>query len=378
MGSAVGGISTLASGSSTRGIPSANNAAQLGNAQATYGTATSDAAQTMNTAQALNANSQKQLNTTMGEENPMVTNVNNTANQNLSQYGSTFSPLQAQQAKMAQNYTSDANTQQRAGVAVADQAAAAAAASSNNKAMLASEGIDPASVHGAALDRQAGISTAANEAGAANTSVLQTQATGNQLIAGANQLGMEVGSAGNTGAQTGSTMANNTQGTMNQTNTSDVNNLTAANTYLNTGVGAINAGTNAQAEQFSEQQKAYQDQQQAQASKGSAFGGIAKTAMNMGADYMTGGMSGMLGGVAHGGPISPHGALPTPIIPGTTDTKLIAATPGEFMLPKDVSEFMGHDKLHRLIDSTRQKIAERKGIPTPAPMLSSAHTAVGA
>ena len=74
-----------------------------------------------------------------------------------------------------------------------------------------------------------------------------------------------------------------------------------------------------------------------------------------------------------GGPITHRGALPTPIVPGTTDNKLIAATPGEFMLPKDVAEFMGHEKLHNLIDKTREKLAQRQGIPTAR--LSSAHSA---
>ena len=386
MGSAVGGMVSGALGaskSSAGAIPQANEAGQIKNAQGLYNTATSDAQQTMNTAQAYNANAQTQLNTTLGAENPMVSAVNQNSNQNFNTYGSTFSPLQQQQADMAKNYTSDANTQQRSGVAVADQASAAAAASANARHNLEMEGVDPASVQGAALDRQAGIQTAANEAGAANTSVLQTQATGNQLIANANQLGLGVGAAGEAGAQTGAGIAFGAQGAENSTNSSGVNNMTAANTYLNTGVGATNAGTTAANDQFTQQQQAYQDQQQQAASMGSGIGQFAKGAASLAANYYTGGMYGAATGsgiphAEHGGPINPKGALPTPIVPGTTDTKLIAATPGEFMLPKDVSEFMGHEKLHKMIDSTRQKIAERKGIPTPAPMLSSAHTAVGA
>jgi hypothetical protein len=65
-----------------------------------------------------------------------------------------------------------------------------------------------------------------------------------------------------------------------------------------------------------------------------------------------------------GGPISPQGALPSPPVAGSPDTKPILATPGEFMLPKDVTEFLGHEKLHKLIDSTRAKANQRKAIPT--------------
>lgn len=365
-------------------VPQANEAGMITNAQNTYGTATGNASQTMNTATALNQNSQNVLNNAMGQENPMVTGINNAATQNLNNYGSTFTPLQQKQAALAQDYTSSANTQQRAGQAVADQGAATQAALANQRAQLASEGIDPGSVHGSALTQQAAIQSAAQQAGAATNSVLQTQATGNQLVANANQLGTQVGALGTTQAGAGANISGQQVGLTNQTNQGNVNNLTAANTYLNTGINANNSAANAADLQFKQQQQTYQDVQQQAASKASGFG----TTTSPGFALMRGGVvpapthaythTGIpVPHLAGGGPINPRGALPVPLVPGTTDTKLIAATPGEFMLPKDVTEFMGHDKLHRLIDSTRQKIAERHGIPMNA-QLSSAHTSVGA
>jgi hypothetical protein len=207
-----------------------------------------------------------------------------------------------------------------------------------------------------------------------------------------------------TAANIGSGMVSNT----NNTNNSNVNNLTAANSYLNTATGANNSATTAANNQFNQQQTGYQDQQQAQASQassaGSMIGGIASAAsmfMEKGgpvskhAPNLSSGIPlpfltqrppgsftaaagpvdapGQLPSYAEGGPISKQGALPHPIIPGTTDNKLIAATPGEFMLPKDVAEFMGHEKLHNLIDKTREKMAQRQGIPTARP--TSAHYA---
>src|SRR5271166_6447945 len=106
MGSAVtGGIGDLISGglqanaSSAGAIPTANEGQQINNAQSLYGTATGNAAQTMNTATALNQNSQNVLNTAMGQENPMVSGVNNAATASLNNYGSTFTPLQQKQAE---------------------------------------------------------------------------------------------------------------------------------------------------------------------------------------------------------------------------------------------------------------------------------------
>jgi hypothetical protein len=358
----VSGVMTLAQGSGSSGIPAADEATQIANGQATYGTATSDAAQTMNTAQSLNANSQNVLNNVTGSANNAMNSVQNSANQNLQTYGSTFSPLQTQQAQMAQNYTSAANTSQREGQAVADSNAATQSSLANQRASLASEGVDPASVHGSALTQQAALTGAAQNAGAATNSVLQTQATGNQLVNQANQLGTQVGQMGTSGETAAAGIGSNTVANTNNTNNSNVNNLTAANSYLNTATGANNSATTAANDQFNQQQTAYQDVQQAQANQSSAMGGIATGAMAM---------------MAAGGPVSARGALPMPIVPGTTDTKLAALTPGEFVLPKDVTEHLGHDKLHKLIDKTRADIAERKGIPMHH-QLSSAHTSMGA
>lgn len=386
MGSAISGVASLASGTGGA-APTVDMSKQIGNANATYATATGDASQTMQAAQALNAQSQGTLANVNGSETPAMQAVNNSANQNLSTYGNTFVPLQQQQAQQAANYTSDANTQQRAGAAVADSNSATQAALSNQRASLASEGVDPASVHGSALTQQAAIQGAANNAGAANQSVLQTQATGAGLVNQANQLGMQVGAAGTNAAQAAAGIGSGIVANENNTDNSNINNLTASNTYLTGATNANQSSANIANSQFQDQQQTYQDNVAAAASKGAAIGGIASgaaKAMERGgvvpsahvaripAAYMSG-----IPTLFHGGPITPRGAQPQPIVPGTTDTKLIAATPGEFMLPKDVVEHMGHEKLHKLIDKTREDIAVRRGIPMHH-QLSSAHTSMGA
>lgn len=375
MGSIVGGVASLASKNPS--APQANEQAQIDNAQGTYKTATSNAQQTMNTAQALNAQSQNTLATVNGQETPAMKAVNDSANQNLSTYGSSFVPLQKQQAQQAQDYTSDKNVQQLQGRAVADSNASTQAMLANRRAQLASEGVDPASVHGSALTREDEISGAAQNAGAATNSYLQTQQTGREMVNQANQLGLQVGDAGTRAAQAAAGIGSGIVSDTNNTNNSNVNNLTAANTYLNSATNANNSAINASNDQFNQQQTGYQDAVAASAAKSAAIGGIASGVMSMAGGLMRGGpVPHGIPTYFNGGPISPRGAQPTPIIPGTTDTKLIAATPGEFMLPKDVVEHMGHEKLHKLIDKTREDIAERKGIPTAR--LSSAHTSVGA
>lgn len=372
MGSAAGGLSSIASGalgasaSGAGTIPQANEGTQISNAQNTYGTATSDAAQTMNTAQAYNQNAQNTLNKTIGSNTTEMNNVNNTANQNLQTYGNTFVPLQQQQAQQAKDYTSGANIANLQGQATSDVNQASQAALANQRQSLASEGVDPASVHGNALGTQAAIQNAGNVAGAMNQSYLNTQATGRQLVAGANQLGMQVGAAGTQGAETGAGIGSSNVANTNQTNSSGINNLTAANTYLNTGVNANNSATTAANDQFNQQQTSYQDAQQAAASQGSGISSMISGALPIAAMMMAG-----------GGPVSAKGALPYPLVPGSTDTKLAALTPGEFVIPKDVTQHLGHEKLHKLIDKTREEIGKRRGIPEGSPMLSSVHTSPG-
>jgi len=391
-------------GGGGQGIPAANQQQNIQNAQQTYGTATSDAAQTMNTAQALNAQSQQTLANVNGASNNAMNQVANTANQNLSTYGNTFVPLQAQQAQQAQNFLSQGNQQALIGSAVAGANQGTQAALQNQRAQLASEGVDPASIGGAALQQQAAVQGGAAAAGAGSNEYLNVQNTGNQMLNTANQLGMQVGAQGTQGQATAANIGSGMVSNTNNTNNSNVNNLTASGTYLGQATNAGNSAQNASSAQFNQQQQGYQDQQQQQASGMSNLGSIA----GMAAMFMEGGgpvpsyappvagiplphllqrppgafytaasgpvnAPGQLPSYAEGGPISQKGALPHPIIPGTTDSKLIAATPGEFMLPKDVAEFMGHEKLHNLIDKTREKMAERKGIPTPR--LSSAHFA---
>jgi hypothetical protein len=278
--------------------------------------------------------------------------VNSSANSNLNTYGSTFTPLQQQQATTAANYADATNTQQREGMAGADQNSAVQASLQNQRASLASEGVDPASVGGNALASQAAVTGAAGVAGAETQSYLNTQNTGQQLVAAANQLGTQVGSLGTQQAATGSGIGSSNVSNTNSTDQTGINSLTAANSYLNTGVNANQSAGNLTNSQFQDNQQTYQDQQQSQASTGALEGNI-------------------VGGVASsflesGGPVTERGALPHPIIPGTTDRKVVALTPGEFVLPRDVTSFLGHEKLHKLIDKTREDMGQRYGVP-PAP-----------
>lgn len=369
-------------------------------ANATAKQATSDATQTMNTASAYNQNAQTNLAGVTNTANSMAGQIGSTATQNLNTYGSQFTGLQAQEAQQAAAYGGQANVQKLQGMAVANSNAADQAARSNSAAALASEGVDPASIHGAALDRQNSVTGAANVAGASTQSALNTQNTAFGMENTANQLGLQIANAGTTGAATAANTAESGQGTINNTNSSGVNNLTAANSYLNSSTNANNGAVSANQAGFSDAMQVQAAQQAQQNSTMSAIGSVAGAAMM----FMEGG--GVVGGAnlargarspmphsglpvvaGHvrprqaipmpfepmyaGGPVTTRGALPVGSIPGTTDRKPAMLTPGEFVIPHDVVQHLGTEKLHKLIDSTRENANKRRAIPVQhAPHMS--------
>jgi hypothetical protein len=286
------------SGNQSPGAPDLSK--NIGNANQTFNTATSNAGQTFNTAQAYNQNAQNTLSQVNGANTPMMNQVNQTAGANLNSYNQNFMPLQQQQVQQAKDYTNDQNVQQLQGMAVADQNASLQSSLANQRSALASEGVDPASVHGSALTTQAGIQGAANNANAANQSYLQTQATGRGLVQGANQLGLQVGQAGTTGAQAGSGIGTQMVGNQNQTNAAGINNLTAANTYLGTANNANQSSAGIAGQQYNEQLT----EQQANAARDNGKWSAVGTALGMAGGFASNFQrGGVVPGYARGGPV---------------------------------------------------------------------------
>jgi hypothetical protein len=369
----------------------------------------------MNTATALNQQSQANLSGVTNASNNAAGAIANTANQNLQQYGSVFNPLQSTEAQAAQQYGSSQNVALLQGQAVGNANAADQAALANSRAALASEGVDPASLGGAAMQQQAAVSGAANAANAGTQSAIQTQQTAFGMENQANQLGVQVGQMGTAGEAAGAQTAQAGQNTVNSTNASNVNNLTAANSYLNTDVNANNSAVQAANTQFGEQQQVYTDQQQQQAGVGQIIGqvaGIAGMAMMESGGPVPGGagVPGPLPGIpmmgkrmrathqragipapsgngppissaycaggevmSQGGNVTARGALPSSPIPGSTDTKPALLTPGEWVMPKDVVDFKGQEFFHKQVDSIRNQMNKRRAIPVFHPPHVSAH-----
>lgn len=343
-------------------IPSAPNlSGNIANANNTFNTATSDAAQTMSTAQQYNQNAQSNLANVTGMANSQANNLASEANTNINQYNSTFSPLQAQEAQSAANYGSSANIQRLTGQAIGGTAAANAAAAANSKQALAAEGVDPGSIQGASMNRQAAVNAAGQESAAGTNAAIGAQQTAFGMENTANALGTQVGALGASNAASAANTSAQGQQSMNQTNSAGIQNLGAANQYLNTGINANNSAMTGSQDQFSDQMQV-QAAQAAQAnSTMSGIGSIVGAA----AMFMESGgpVPGAIPTMDTGGNVTAQGAYRTPPIPGSTDTKPAMLTPGEFVMPKDVVDFKGQDYFHRQIDSIRQAKNKRMAIP---------------
>lgn len=357
--------------------PSAPNlSGNTANANNTFNSATSNAAQVMNTAQGYNTNAQNNLSNVTNTTNSMAGQIGATANQNLQTYGSSFVPLQSTEANAAQAYGSNANIARLQGQAISDVNGANQAARNNAAQSLAAEGVDPASIHGGALDRQAAVTGAGQAAQAGTQSAINTQQQAFNMENTANNLGTQVGALGTSGAATGAQVAQAGQQGINTTNASGVQNLTAGNTYLNTGVNANNSAVNTQQAQFGDQMQQYNANQANQAGIGSLVGDVAGAAMMF---MEEGGPVPARQGIptatnySAGGNVTENGAMPSSPIPGSTDRKPALLTPGEFVMPKDVVDFKGQDYFHRQIDSIRQAKNKRMAIPVNHMPHVSAH-----
>lgn len=403
--------------SSGGSVPSAPSIAGVGQSAQTFNTATNNAAQGMNTAQAANTTAQNNLQSTLGTTNSAANNISNVANANLGQYQNTFMPLQQQEAQQAQQYGSNANIQQLQGQAIGNVNAANQASQQNNAAALAAEGVDPASIHGGAIQAANSVQNAANAANAGTQAGIQAQQQAFGMTNTANQLGLNVNQQGTAGAATGAQTAQAGQQAANQTGSTAVGNLANANSMLGQANTATQAGTAAQQAQFQDQMATYNAQQAQQSSTMSGIGSLVGAAamfmegggpvpMDRGIPvYAEGGpvQSGyvppmyptpaqpsyvpratqfLAGGhttsvpaypyaraanMSAGGQVMQQGALPTSPIPGSTDTKPALLTPGEFVFPKDVVDHLGHEKLHKMIDSVREKANKRRAIPIHHP-----------
>jgi hypothetical protein len=338
------------------------------------------------------------------------------AQQAQQRYQQVYQPLENQMAQQAQTYASPDRIATQMGAASADVGTQFDQQRQNAAANLESFGVDPSSTRYAALDAGVRNQQAAAQAAAANQARLQTEATGNALMANAINVGRglpgdvnagyssSVGAgqgavgAGATTAGTGAQLmgtapgyygsGNSLYGAMGTGIGLGTNAIGGANQMFGMGTGSIGAGN--QAMGYANQaiggwgntlNQGYQNQLaqfNANQNASSGFGSILGTGL---------GIAGSMAGFSEGGAVPDAGPQPgmaqvTPVgnpgryvPPGASPTNGavpddvgIAVTPGEFVIPKDVVSWEGEKNMQKMIQKSRdERVKNTIARPQPVP-----------
>lgn len=320
-----------------------------------------------------------------------------TADMNLAQgaisdYNNVYRPEQQQLANLAGSYSSNARVAMNVGAAESTQAQASDAALANTKQNLQSYGIDPSSGTYAQLEQATNAARGASSAGAGQQAQQATTATGRQLLGQSVAVGQQLPgqavnatNAANTGyagavnaelanANTGANMfnsANNFYNTASQIKLAPVGNTsTSQSTNQSTGKTA-STGTSTTTPN--------------QSSGSSGGGSTAPTSVTNPYDVgwgannnaqpdtspVTGGSTSQTGGYARGGAIPvPHPAATRPLPDATSgghvpyeispshghqvDDVHANLNAGEFVIPRDVTGYMGQKFFQDVIMKARK------------------------
>jgi len=289
----------------------------------------------------------------LGVQLPIMEQQYKNAKEDRARYEQVFQPIEDKLVEEFQNYGSPERFDKERGRAVADVNANFDSQRRNALARLEAYGIDPSATRNQALDIGMRTAQAAVQAGAADAATQRVENTGRALRAEAINIGRGYPSqvAGSYGQAIGAGQA---------------------------GVGgaAMNTGSSINA-----MQSGLPFAGQAQNSYGAAGGFMNQgfqnrmdiSRYNQATSGMYMDMAGSLAGSAmamqEGGVVPEQGALPASPIPGGTDRKLLMATPGEVVVPKDVVEWKGQEYFHKLTNKTREEVMaieiEKRRPPAP-------------
>jgi hypothetical protein len=297
------------------------------------------------------------LDRVLGVQLPIMEETFANAQSDRERYERVFQPVEDNLVKEFQNYDSPQRLDMERGRAIADVSSAFEAQRRNAAARLESYGIDPSQTRSMALDIGMRTAQAAAQASAADAATQRVENTGRALRADAINIGRGLPSQA---AQSYGQSLSAGQAGIGGANATSANSANLANSSLgftNAALGGYGQGANIRGSSY-QNQLAYTD----------ALNQNTMAPWNTAAS-LVGGVAGMAF-LDKGGPVTEKGALPVPVLPGSTDRKPALLTPGEYVVPKDVVRFKGEEFFEKLIAKSRenkqQMTQERQGIPTAA------------
>ena len=275
-------------------------------------------------------------------------------------YENIFQPLEEQLAAEAQDYASPGRIQAEAGKAESDVAAQFAQARETAQERLEAYGVDPSQTRQGALDLGSRVAEAAAQASAGNQARTNTENIGRALRESAINVGRgypgqvqaEAAGSGNSGNQAVNTglattaSGAQTMGTPLQWAGYGTNNVGSWGNLLNQG--------------YANQMNAYNAQATA-AQQGSGLGDILGFATSFLPMFQEGGVIPEEEGLLPPEESPSGGAIPDDIdaeIEGGAPAKLNA---GEFVMPKDVVQWLGEKGIQQLILKARKEMTGANG-----------------
>ncbi len=312
--------------------------------------------------------------------------ANKFAADNQAFYQGTVQPAAQKYIQAAQNYDTPATEQQNAGEAQSSVASQFNQARTAAQQQLESFGIDPSSTRYAALDIGTRSQQAAAAAGAGTSAIQTTRNTGLGLQQSAVALGMGIPNTVNSGLATGSAAGQSAAGAATGYNAAAAAGPGTGNSLIGGGLGGLGGAGSGLTNAYSAYNNAnYQAQQQS-----SGLGSL----LGLGASLLSSPAgAGMMAAFADGGAIpdpnaappyatppnaTPGGAIPMQASPSAgqaTDDVPARLTAGEFVVPKDVMEWLGQKQLYGMLDKARadrdKALATTQAKPQMGPAIPS-------
>jgi hypothetical protein len=268
-------------------------------------------------------------------------------------YEEKYQPLEDQAIKEAQDYATPARQEQEAGKAAATVAQQFDAARTAATANLESFGVDPSSTRYAALDLGSRVQQAAAAAGAANNARTQTEAMGRAMRSEAINVGRgypgQIAGTYGTAMQSGNAATNSTLAST-QTGAGTMGTGTQ---WQGMGNGALAGWGNTLNMGYNNQMQQFNANQQSSSGIGSLLGaglGMAMAFEEGGAVPM--GQGAIPTGATSGGSIPAMASRSGGAATDDVDAKLNV---GEFVIPTDVTSWLGEKHFQQMIEKSRKE-----------------------
>ncbi|WP_130214370.1 hypothetical protein [Bradyrhizobium genosp. SA-3] len=288
-------------------------------------------------------------------------------------YKDVYEPAQDRYLQDAENYDTPQRRDQQIGAAQAAVGQNFAAARDAATRQLESFGVDPSSTRYAALDIGSRSAEAAAKAAAGTQSALNTEATG--LALRGNAINMGNGLPAQSNASYGTSAGTGT-GAVNSGNSTFATGASAMGTpgsYFAGGNSAVGTWGNTLNQGYQNELNQWKANQSASSGWGAALGGIAGLGlgvMGMGTNTIGGKLLGFEEGGAIPMDASPSQGAVTDDVPAQVNGgPEIRVNAGEFVMPRDVTSWLGEKQLQTMIQKARQEKqgAQAKPAIGPAP-----------